>query len=244
MANKKLKGKIHKPLSVDELVNGKGYVKLSDYTYAAQRQMLVSLNRESNKRLQEISKAINKGKLPKSVLTENTELSRIGKRGKDYKILAHKRFTLGKKSATTNALKTEMEEQIKERVAFLRQPTSSTTGIKEYYGTRQQQLLEVYNSLFGTDKKRLTLAESQQFGSLLNTARSLELIASNGEIYTHDGMTTVENLSNKKSYKSFKDWMSALEEDIVLEKKRRAATSSDSAKELMTELGGGTHKPL
>lgn len=244
MSNKKLKGKIHKPLSVEDLVNGKGYVKLSDYTYAAQRQMLVSLNRESNKRLQEISKAINKGKLPKSVLTENTELRRIGKRGKNYQILAHKRFTLSKKSATTNALKTEMEEQIKERVLFLRQQTSSTTGIKEYYGTRQKQLLEVYNSLFGTSKKRLTLGESQQFGKLLDTARSLELIASNGEIYTHDGMTTVENLSNKKSYKSFKDWMSALEEDIWLEKKRRAATSSDSAKELMTELGGGKHKPL
>lgn len=244
MANKKLKGKIHKPLSVNELVNGKGYVKLSDYTYAAQRQMLVALNRESNKRLQEISKAINKGKLPKSVLTENTELSRIGKRGKDYKILARQRFTLGKKSATTNALKTEMEEQIRARVSFLRQKTSSTTGLKEYNDTRQQQLLEVYNDLFGTSKKRLTFEESQQFGKLLDKARSLELIASNGEIYTHEGMTTVENLSNKKSYKSFNDWMSALEKDIELEENRRYATSSDNAKQLMTQLGGGKHKPL
>lgn len=219
------KGRVHTiPKTLGEIKK----TNLSNLTSAAQRKLLVALNREANLRLKNISTELNTKHLKPTILQENNEYFRIQKLNKGYNIGPRKRFTLAK-----NLPKAQMEEQIKERVKFLgsvmtvtpetekrgqflpERPEGKAQNIKDVHSIQDAELLDVFNQTFNKNRKKLTREQLDKLGELLNKARSSHILGGDGrKIYLKD-LEQVARIRNLKEYtKSVDEILDDLEQAI------------------------------
>jgi len=235
------KGRIHTiPKTIGEIKK----IDLSNLTSAAQRKLLVALNREANLRLKNISEELNTKHLKPSILQENNEYFRIQKLNKGYNIGPRKSFTLAK-----NLPKAQMEEQIKQRVKFLGSVMTVTTdtekrgqflpekkegqatNIDAIHNIQDAELIDVFNQTFNKNRKKLTRDQLDKLGELLNKARSNHILGGDGKkIYLKD-LEQVARIRNIKEYTKSVDQIlddleSAIDNKIDNELKQTRLTQS------------------
>ena len=233
------KGKVHNiPKTLGEIKK----TKLSNLTSAAQRKLLVSLNKESNLRLKDISNELNTQKLKPTLLQENNEYFRIQKLNKGYDIGPRKRFTLSK-----NLPKAQMEEQIKQRVKFLESvmtvtPDTEKRGqflpenkelknINDVYNLQQNELVKVFGKTMG-ENRALTEDQIERLGKLLNKARKHNVINDDDQIaymYLKD-YESIKSISESKEYVSIDNMLDKIEEEIEARIGRQGNSSTRTRK--------------
>ena len=197
--------------------------ELSQLTSATQRKLLVKLNRISNKRLEDITKDLNKNKVKPSILSEQYDLfNKIQQKGNKYKF---SRFTAGR-----NLTKSQMQEQIRERLLFLDSPFSSTKGYNEVIQKRKKALLDQYNKSMGYTpddpnyRKRLTNKQFEDFGKLLNRLRAGHLLSGSGvnADYVNTMKIAAEVMTQNKKM-SVDEWYKEIEKLLDEQQKQEAA---------------------
>jgi len=242
------KGRVHNiPKTLGEIKK----TDLSNLTAAAQRKLLVALNRESNARLKNISEELNTKHLKPTILQENNEYFRIQKTKKGYDIGPRKRFTLSK-----NLPKAQMEEQIKQRVKFLQsvmtvtpetekrgqflpeKPSGQSKNINDVRNKQQQELVKVFQNTFGKDRG-LTDEQIERLGRLLNKARKEGVLdAGDAYVYLKD-FESVKTIQESKKYVSVNDILDSIEKEIE-DKVAMLNAQRTAGSEMMDEdsLGG------
>lgn len=224
---------------------------LSNLTASTQRRLLVALNREANKRLQNIAEELNTKGLKPTVLQEHGEFKRIIENKNGYRIGPRMKFT-----ATKNLPKASMEEQIRQRVRFLESnmtvtkatenrgaylPTDILSGkkhnINETYATQQAELLKVFGKTFTS--RALTQDQLERLGKLLNKARKQGFLGETDEAYIYlKDYQKVKTLLESKEYVSIDRLLDTFENE--LNEKIDFVTKQQNA--IQTALEEGTLK--
>ena len=224
----KKRAKKGKSTRLPSSLSGVKTTNLSELTAATQRKLLVSLNREANKRLQNISEELNIKGLKPTILQENREFARIIEGKKGYRIAPKMRFT-----ATKNLSKASMEQQIRERVRFLESnmtvtkateergtflPTDLLSGkkqnINKTYDLQQDELLKVFGKTF--TNRSLTVDQLERLGKLLNRARKNHLLGEDKNtayLYLKD-YQNVKTLLEGKDYVSIDTLLDTFEKEL------------------------------
>ena len=220
--NRTTKGTKKQVPTLQQALNMSEY-DLSQLTSATQRKLLVQLNRLSNKRLEDITTNLNKNKLKPSIIAEQNDLfNKIQQKGNKYK---YSRFTAGR-----NLTKSQMQEQIRERLLFLDSPFSSTKGYNEVLQKRKKALLDQYNKAMGYTqndpnyRKRLTNKQFEDFGKLLNRLRTSHLLSGSGVNADYvNAMKIAAEVMTQNKKMSVDEWYKEIEKRIDEQQKQEAA---------------------
>lgn len=208
--------------------------QISNLTAAAQRKLLVKLNREANKRLETISSNLTKNRLKPTHISESEVLKgRLSETKKGWRITPGKRF-----KATKNLTKAQMQEEIKQTIFFLRSPVSTVSGLKKMKVENQQELVKLYNRVHGLTEGdagyKATLSQKQydQMGRMINALRkNHELIGGyNDPKYVQELAKVGDFILQNKSNQDVDDWIRDLEERVLnLEQKRYKEKQAEEA---------------
>lgn len=193
----------------------KQITSMSDYDIhklkaADQRRVLVSLNRQTNKRMSKLVEGLNKGKIDYGTIKEVTGVSsHIYKdQNGQYK---YKRYTLAK-----NAPKYAMEAQIQNRQEFLGSKMSQVSKVQEVIKNRRAGLRKAYNEAMGYqpgDKgylTRMTKKQYDKFGKLMKRLKDEKLLHPRSEEPYPEELKEAIKIMQERPRASVDEWYDQL----------------------------------
>lgn len=188
---------------------------MSDYdihhsTAAQQRRMLVSLNRQTNKRMSKLVEGLNKGKIDYGTIKDVTGV--VSHIYKDQNgIYKYKRYTLAK-----NAPKYKMEAMIQSRQEFLGSKLSQVSKVQEVIKNRRAGLRKAYNEAMGYqpgDKgylTRMTKNQYDKFGKLMKRLKDENLLHPKSEEPYPEELKEAIRIMQERPKASVDEWYDQL----------------------------------